>query len=217
MPTKERLLDLGTRRGDRLVRELSSSARAAREAAGLSQRDVGDALGVSRAQIGRYERGEPPLLDVRQAARLMRILGRDLVVSIYPAGGPLRDAAHVALLHRFLALLHPRLPRQLEAPLPLPRDQRAWDVLLDFGVVRAGVAVETRLRDWQALLRREQLKARDGEVDRLLLVVADSHANRRAIRDAGETLRTALPLDGRALRRALREGRDPGASGVLIL
>ena len=199
------------------MRELSTSVRGAREAAGLSQRDVGNALGVSRAQIGRYERGEPPLLDVRQAARLMRILGHDRVLSIYPAGGPLRDAAHLKLLHRFLALLHPRLPRQLEAPIPLPRDQRAWDVLLDFGVARAGVAVETRLRDWQALLRREQLKARDGGVERLLLVVADTHANRRAIREAGEMLRTALPLDGRALRRALREGRDPGASGVLLL
>jgi len=217
VPTRERLVDLGTRRGDRLVREMSTSVRGAREAAGLSQRDVGDALGVSRAQIGRYERGEPPLLDVRQAARLMRILGHDLVVSIYPAGGPLRDGAHLKLLHRFLALVHPRLSRQLEAPIPLPRDQRAWDVLLDFGVARAGVAVETRLRDWQALLRREQLKARDGGVERLLLVVADTHANRRAIREAGEMLRTALPLDGRALRRALREGRDPGASGVLLL
>ena len=217
VPTLERLVDLGTRRGDRLVRELSVSARAAREAAGLSQRDVGNALGVSRAQIGRYERGEPPLLDVRQAARLMRILGHDLILSIYPACGPLRDAAHLRLLHRFLALLHPRLPRQIEAPIPLPRDQRAWDMLLDFGVARAGVAVETRLRDWQALLRREQLKARDGGVGRLLLVVADTHANRRAVREAGDTLRTELPLDGRALRRALREGRDPGAGGVLLL
>ena len=89
--------------------------------------------------------------------------------------------------------------------------------MLEFGATRVGVAIETRLRDWQALLRREHLKARDGQVDRILLVLLDSHANRRAVREAGEALRAELPLDGRALRRALREGRDPGAGGLLFL
>jgi hypothetical protein len=90
-------------------------------------------------------------------------------------------------------------------------------VLLDFGTARAGVAVETRLRDWQALLRREQAKARDSNVGLIILVLADTHANRRAVREAGEALRSELPLDGRGLRRALREGRNPRASGVLFL
>lgn len=217
MPTKQRLLDLGSRRGDRLVRELAGSAREARLAAGLSQREVAAALGVSAAQIGRYERAEPPLPDLRQAARLMQLPGRDLVVSLYPAGGPLRDAGHAALTERLLALLHPRLSHRLEAPMPIARDQRAWDVLLDFGTARAGVAVETRLRDWQALLRREQLKIRDSGADHLILVLADSHANRRAVRDAGAALRHELPLDGRALLPALRNGRNPGAGGLLML
>lgn len=217
MPTKERLIDLGTRRGDRLLREFGANARAARHAAGLSQAKVAAALGLSRAQVSRYERGEPPLVDLRQAARLMQVLGHDLAINSYPSGGPLRDAAHLALVRKFLALLNPRLVRRLEAPIPVPRDQRAWDVLLDFGTARVGVAAETRLRDWQALLRREQLKARDGRVDRLILVASDTHGNRRAIREAGEALRSALPLDGRSLRRALREGRDPGAGGVLLL
>ncbi|MDH4335164.1 MAG: helix-turn-helix domain-containing protein [Chloroflexota bacterium] len=217
MPSREDPLDLGTRRGDRLVREVAQAARAARHAAGLSQKRVAAVLGVSRAQVSRYERGARPLLDLREAARLMRLLGQDLAISMYPAAGPLRDAGHAALVARFLKLLHPTLPHRLEAPVPIPRDQRAWDVLLDFGVARVGVAVETRLRDWQALLRREQLKARDARVDHLLLVMADTHANRRAVREAGDALRAQLPLDGRALRPALREGRDPGASGLLML
>jgi uncharacterized protein YcaQ len=114
-------------------------------------------------------------------------------------------------------LVNPRIPRQLEAPIPQARDMRAWDVLLRLGKARVGVAAETRLRDWQALLRREQAKARDSSVDRILLVLANTHANRRAVREAGDALGTQLRLDGRTLRRALANGRDPGASGLLFL
>jgi transcriptional regulator with XRE-family HTH domain len=88
VPTKERAIDLGTRRGDRIVRAFGGELRAARHAAGLSQARVGEALGTSRAQIGRWERAQPPMIDLRQAARLMRILGLDLVVTTYPAGSP---------------------------------------------------------------------------------------------------------------------------------
>jgi hypothetical protein len=120
-------------------------------------------------------------------------------------------------VRRFLALLPSSVWRQLEAAIPAAGDLRAWDVLLRLDPVLVGVAVETRLRDVQELLRREQQKLRDSGAQRLLLVLLDSSANRRAVREAGPALRNELPLDGRAIRRALREGRDPGASGILFL
>lgn len=147
----------------------------------------------------------------------MRMLGQDLVLSWFPADAGLRDAGHARLVAAFLDLLPPAVARRLEAPIPGAGDLRAWDVLCVLGAAKAGVAVETRLRDWQALLRREQQKLRDSGAGRLLLVLLDSHPNHRAVAEAGAALRAALPLDGRAILPALRAGRDPGGDGVLFL
>jgi hypothetical protein len=80
-----------------------------------------------------------------------------------------------------------------------------------------GVAAETHLRDEQELLRREQLKARDSGVGRILLVLADTAHNRRAVRESWPGLRSVLPLEGRAVLAALRRGRDPGRNGLLFV
>jgi hypothetical protein len=80
-----------------------------------------------------------------------------------------------------------------------------------------GVAAETRLRDWQALLRREHAKMRDSDVDLLILLLLGSHANRATLRATREAMRTDLPLDSRQMLAALREGRSPGASGIILL
>ena len=202
---------VGDRRGRRLVRALGEGLR------DLRVRALARQLAISQSKLSRWERGQPPHPDLREAAVAMRVLGHDLVTKWYPAGGALRDEAHAALVSRFVARLPDHVPRRLEAPMPAAGDLRAWDVLLRLGSVRAGVAVETRLRDWQALLRQEHRKLRDSGAERLFLVLLDSHVNRRAVHDAGESLRQALPLDGRSVWRALRTGRDPGASGLLFL
>ena len=81
--------------------------------------------------------------------------------------------------------------------------------------IRIGVEAETRLRDLQALLRRIEGKRRDGTVARVVLLVADTKANRAAVASASELLDAAFPARGAAAWVALREGRDPGAD-VLI-
>jgi transcriptional regulator with XRE-family HTH domain len=217
MPSRERLADLGTRRGMRLLREFAEEVRAARLLSGLSQRSVAAAVGVSKASISRIERCVPPHVDFVTAARIARVVGLDLSVRVFPAAGPLRDEAHVKLVRRFLAEVASVVRRQLEAPIRFPGDQRAWDVLLLVGGRRIGVAVETRIRDLQALLRREGAKARDDGVDVLILVVAGTKTNRRALVDAADLIRTELPLDTRQVLRALRRGEAPSASGVVVL
>jgi hypothetical protein len=147
----------------------------------------------------------------------MRALGHDLSMKYFPAGGGLRDVAHAKLITRFLALISQAIPRRLEVPVGGAGDLRAWDIVLHIGHIRIGVAAETRLRDFQALLRREQLKQRESGVDRLLFVVLASHGNRRTVAEAGPALREALPLDGRAVWPALKNSRDPGGNGLIFL
>jgi hypothetical protein len=66
-------------------------------------------------------------------------------------------------------------------------------------------------------VRRVNLKRRDGNVERVILCVLDTRANRRAFRAAEAVLRTDFPLDDSAVREALVAGRVPPASGVLFL
>jgi transcriptional regulator with XRE-family HTH domain len=184
---------------------------------GLSRATLAAALGISASKLQRWELGQRPRPDLAEAIILTRMLGHDLRLAWFPVGDVLRDAAHVRLIRAFLELVPAAIPRRLEAPLGIRGDPRAWDVLLTLPRCTIGVAAETRLRDWQALLRREEAKLRDGQTDRLLLVLWDSHANRNAVRFAGRAVREPLPLDGRSVLAALRAGRDPGANGLLFV
>jgi transcriptional regulator with XRE-family HTH domain len=218
MPARDRILAIGARTGERIASELGNIARERRMALGLSRHLVAAKLGISRSTLARWEAAVGAAPDLRRAARLLRLLGLDLTLRAYPAGGALRDQAHTRLISRFVRLIGTAIPFQLEAPIPLAGDLRAWDVLMTIsGSNRVGVAAETRLRDWQALLRAERLKARDSGVDRLILVLANTVANREAVRMAGATLATQLPLDGRTILAALRAGRDPGGDGILFV
>jgi transcriptional regulator with XRE-family HTH domain len=216
VPSRETLVNSGTSRGRYIVREFGRELRDARLAAGLSQASVGRAAGMTKSVISRYELGLPPHPDMVQAARVARVVGLDLRVSCYPAPGRLRDAGHARVIGRLLKRIARSIPRQLEAPVR-PNDLRAWDVLLVVDGKRIGVIAETRIRDLQALLRREHQKQLDGSVDLLLLVVADSKHNRAALAEAGELLNESFPLRTRAVLSRLGRGEAPQANGVVVI
>ena len=213
--------------GDRLGRALAQARAArgevgreirdARLNAGLSQVVAARAVQMSHAQLGRIERAELRGLTVKQASRACAAVGLKLVVRTYPDGDPIRDAGHAALLRRFSAVLPVGVRWRTEVPMPIAGDLRSWDAIATFHDGALAIEAEMRLRDPQALDRRIALKQRDAEIDRVLLLINDSEANRRAIRASRESLRSRLPLDGREILRAVRRGRVPHASGILLL
>lgn len=163
------------------------------------------------------ERAAVTNLGIRAAALLMSVLGRELSVRSYPVGPPIRDAAHVALLERLRTGISPAWRWRYEVPVAGVGDQRSYDAVLESDGARIAVEAETRLRDVQALLRRLELKLRDGGVTRLIVVVRDTRTNRAALRAADVVVRAAYPLASRRVIAALRRGRDPGANGIVVV
>jgi transcriptional regulator with XRE-family HTH domain len=217
MPVHEGHELRGRRAASRTRIEFGQALLIERKQSGISQATAGRAAGMSRAQFGRIERAEIRGLTIDQASRAAAAVGLRLVVKTYPDGDPARDAAHLALAERFRA----RLPRaatwRTEVPMAIPGDRRAWDAVVVVRGRTAGSELETRLNDVQALQRRVTLKERDGDVDIVLLVVADTTANRRFLEQHREDLRGLFPLDSRQVLDAFRRGELPERSGIVIV
>jgi len=143
-------------------------------------------------------------------------VGLDVRMRAYPAGDPIRDAGQQRLLERLRKMVHPILLWRTEVGLPVEGDFRAWDAVIAGPGWRIAVEAETVLADIQAVERRLELKRRDGGVDHLILLVADTPRNRRA-RAAASALFAGLTGATRDVLRALRSGRDPGTSATLFL
>lgn len=219
MVALERAVMRGTRRSERACRELADEFRHARVEAGWSQARVASAVGVSRTHYVEIEAGRVATLTIRQASRISAVLGLDLSVRAFPGSGPLRDAAHAARLDRLLASAAPPLRVRREVPLPGVEgrpEQRAWDALVTGASMRTAIELEMRIRDAQAVERRMALKRRDDPPDRFVLVVAETHANRRILSEQ-PTLFSDLPrLRPRAVLAALEAGDHP-PTGLVVL
>lgn len=217
MPTRERPGDRGRRLTRASMRRVAADLRSARVAAGLSLREVAGAVGVSHTQIARLEGDRLRAPDPAFVGACCAVVGLELAIRTYPGGDPLRDRAHAALLSRLVNVLHPGLTWRTEVPLPIERDLRAWDAQIQGRGWRACVEAETRIADGQALERRLSLKHRDGGGGLLILLVADTRTNRHALLTIRPALRDLLPLDGRPILAALRSGREPPGSGIVVL
>jgi hypothetical protein len=112
---------------------------------------------------------------------------------------------------------HERIRWQTEVPIPIAGDLRAADAMALIGECSIVFELYTRLVDVQAQTRAAHLKKRDLTATRLVLVVAATSANRRAIREAGPTLTDSFPMGTRAVLRALSRGDDPGGDGIVLL
>ena len=103
----------------------------------------------------------------------------------------------------------------LDVPIPLPGDLRAIDVVLS-GACVVAVEVIPRLSDLQATIRAAQLKQRDFGATRLVIVIAGTVANGRAMAESRPALAAAFDLDTRYVLRALKDGVDPGRDAIVF-
>lgn len=90
--------------------DLGKRLRRRREAIGLSQQALADALGCSKGNVSQMERGmtRPPL---EQLARWADALGMDLQVIVWERGNPRAD------VHARLGRLLPDIPDEVMRPL----------------------------------------------------------------------------------------------------
>jgi transcriptional regulator with XRE-family HTH domain len=196
---------------------MGADIRGARVAAGLSLRAAARAVGLSSSTFWRIERGATPNVSVQAIALACAAVGLAPALRAYPAGDPVRDAGQLAVLRRLRACLPPDAPWQTEVPIAIPGDLRALDARTILERATIGFEAETNLADLQSLDRRAQLKKRDANLDRLILVVADTRSNREVLRLHREALRPSFPLDTRAVLAALRAGTAPPQDGIVLI
>jgi hypothetical protein len=216
MSTRERPADRGRRRADEAFRLLGREERTARIGAGLSLRVVAAATATSHQQLLRFERGALDHVSIRDVGAWCATVGLDLVLRAFPAGDPIRDAGQQQLLDRFRPAVHASLKCRTEVTLPIRGDLRAWDMLIDGPGWRIAVEAETVLGDLQALERRLHRKQRDGGVDVLILLAADTRRNRLALAAAPASF-AGFSRNARATLRALRAGQNPGGSAIVFI
>jgi transcriptional regulator with XRE-family HTH domain len=217
MTTRERRIDRGRRLARHALATIGEEFREARLAAGLTQRQVAELVGISHTELSRIERGLAVWVPYETLMIIAAVLGLDLPLRAFPAGGPVRDRAQLELLAKLRATLPAGLAWRTEVPLRIERDLRAWDAVVGGPGWNLPVDAETRLRDVQALARREALKRRDDGTETMLLLVADTRNNRQVLRLAKPDLVAEFPLPGRAALAALSSGQLPGGSAILVL
>jgi transcriptional regulator with XRE-family HTH domain len=215
--SKERPGDRGKRRGGRLLTEILEEARAARVASGLTQHDVGRALGLSSGRVSLMERGKYPNVPFVLVAQFLSVVGLELAARAYPVGGGLRDIAQVRLLDRLRTRTSHDFTWQTEVPIPIPGDLRAWDAVIRTGAIVIGIDAETRLRDFQSVDRRMTLKARDSGVDSMILLLSDTRSNRGMLRDIRLVAAVNYPIPSRVALAALEAGRQPSGNAIIML
>jgi hypothetical protein len=149
-------------------------------------------------------------------ARLFAVLGMRLSARPYPEGTGLRDEGSARLLARFQRDLPAVITLRTEVKVDRPGDLRAWDGELEAAHSSCKLEAEMALYDFQAQVRRIMAKMAGDAIEVVILLIADTHRNRRVLREFRELLRVSFPLDTRAVMARLRAGRLPERSGIVI-
>jgi len=217
MPGREQRIDRARVKANQALIRAGQELHDGRIGAGLTLREVGDAIGRSHTEVGRIEHGLAQHVPYQTLALAAAAVGLELPLRLFPAGEPIRDKGQVPLLGRLRTRLAPALGWRTEVALQIPGDLRAWDAAISGPGWLVPVDAESRLHDVQALSRRLALKRRDSGNPTVILLVADTRHNRSVLRLARADLAADFPLQGSTILSELAAGRCPPASGIVVL
>lgn len=218
MPVRRDPLDDAGRRARYQLERAVDEIRLRRIGAGVSQRRLAQVLKCSRQLIGAMEAGQLQDIGAVQLARMAAAVGLDMPIRTYASGSALRDAAQLRLLGRFRATIGEAWTWHTEVPVSSRTDdRRTIDAVLVRASRRVGIEALTRLTDAQDQVRSFLLKQQAAGLEYMVLVLADTRHNRRALNDASPTLLPAFPCASRSALRDLRAGRVPATNGVVLV
>jgi len=204
-------------------RRIGAALRAIRQRKGWRQVDLASRAGVSASLVGRVERGALATIPFGTVRRVVEATGARFDPLLRWDGASLDrllDARHAAM-HEAMAAFLGGLDGWVSEPevsFSIYGERGVIDVLAWHPGRRMLLVIElkTELVDVSALLgtmdRRRRLAsqiARERGWDPLAVstwvVIADSRTNQRALATHRGVLRAKFPIDGRALRRWLRD------------
>ena len=158
----------------------------------------------------------------RPLARAGAVVGLDVRIRAYPGGDPDSGTRHrpgcwcIGTDWRRPCASATRSPcRSSATSAHGMRASRDWSTRRAVATPRG--RSRTRVTDVQSLVRRLQLKVRDGGEDRVLLVVADTHHNHAVVRGSRPTFDAQFPVDARTALADLSAGRCPRGSALVFL
>jgi transcriptional regulator with XRE-family HTH domain len=200
-----------------MLAELGRELRVARIGSGMRQSDVARSVGASASHVSRVELGRVRRMSIARLTRHAAAVGLRPSIRLYPLARRLLDQPQIALLDRFRRRLHPSWTWRTEVPMPIHSDLRSGDCVI--GIQGCLVLVEafTRLANWQAQTASSARKARDLGATRLIVLLAATHANRRALAEADPIRDGSFPIGTKAALAALGAGRDPGGDAIVVL
>lgn len=200
------------------VRHFGRELRIAAE--GLPQREIARRAGLSQSTVSRIMGGRlVPSVDLM--VRLAVAVGHRFTFKLYPQDGVgLRDSGQMSLAEVVRSEAHAIWHIQLEVPIAAWPDRRAGDMLLEQPRESDLIEIERGFYDFQAQLRRAQLKRtalaeRLGRRVNLLIGVPDTTSARRNLAPHQLLIRSAMPVTSRRAWSAIRSGEPVGGDALI--
>jgi transcriptional regulator with XRE-family HTH domain len=202
----------GAREANAIAANLGRDARTTRRQRRMTQAELGEAVGMSQAEISLLESGRGAHTSIETWVAIGIALRQPIAIGFgRDTVQPLSDAAHLDAQE-----LVTRLPREAgwRVAFEAPDDRRApggsTDLRLDRPGVSALIEIWNRLDDLGAAGRSSDRKlARAPAGTRPVWLLADTAANHAIVRRYPTVLRSRFPGSSSCWVRALADGGEP--------